>query len=305
MPGATKRSQRWSGHPIWVRTDPTITVRGPLNGPGTGDSGAVINSRTSTGRGPCIIGNSFSEFPCPPIAQSGPNTNITVQFEGDDLSRGTARFTGARHLGKNLAVKPNAIPGHAGDLMVHGNVKVELEVNGKKVPMTQRFVRYWPLLPEPGTTVANGGRWILGAPDTRFWLDAPSTKDAPGWQVVFAEDKPVGQLQEFLAGNPEAGGVYYQTWTLTDPDGTSRVVHFNLVRLSPQEYHDAVRRINRRDALGNSFLLDVPFAPEPLADSGILHLPLKKAPVPKSPDPKPPAEKKAPAEKKLRMPPLR
>jgi hypothetical protein len=73
---------------------------------------------------------------------------ITVELEQRNLAVGTARFTGARHLNKNIAIKPNSIPGHGRDLMAHGNIEIHMKVNDKEAPMTNRFLRYWSLKPE-------------------------------------------------------------------------------------------------------------------------------------------------------------
>jgi hypothetical protein len=138
--------------------------------------------------------------------------------------------------------------------------------------MTSRDFRYWPLKPELGTTTANGKLWRLGDPDPKFVVDAPGTKDAPGIQAHLAETD--GQLLEFLAGNPKAGGVYYHQWTLRDPDGTSRVRFHNLRPLTAQEFLDATKRKGEPTfTKQNTFLFDVPFPGEADSDSGVIRLP--------------------------------
>jgi len=197
---------------------------------------------------------------------------IAVDLETENAAIGTTRYTGARHLNKNIALKPNALPGYAPDLMVHSNIVVHMKVNGKEVPMTSRYFRYWPLKPELGTTTANGKLWKLGNPDATFSVDGPGVKDAPGTQAHLAESD--GQLLEFLAGNPKTGGAYYHQWTLRDPDGTSRARFHNLRLLAPQEFLDAMKR--KRDpnfTKQNKFLFDVPFPGEADADSGVLRVP--------------------------------
>jgi len=222
----------------------------------------------------------FSEFPPLVVKNPNPNTDVSIGFEEKNLAKGTARFTGAKHINNNLAVKPNLIPGSPGDLIVHGNVEVHLKVNGKEVPMTQRYVRYWALTPEPDVTVAKGtGTWNVKTPDTNgFVVDAPTSKDAPGWQIIKPERTSVGQTQEFIAGNPKAGGVYYQTLTLTDPDGTSRVIHSEPKILTPDEYREVLKQIKDpkyAKTHDSKFLFDVKF---PGSDTGVLTPPNAKKP---------------------------
>lgn len=198
--------------------------------------------------------------------------SITVDLVKENVAIGTARYTGARHLNKNIAIKPNLLPGYAGDLIVHGNIEVHIKVNGKEVPMTSRDLRYWPLKPELGTTTANGRLWRLGDPDPKFVVDGPGAKDAPGSQVHLAES--FGQLLEFLAGNPKAGGAYYHQWILMDRDGTSRVRFHNLRPLTPQEFLDATKRKGEPSfTKQNKFLFDVPFPGEADSDSGVIRIP--------------------------------
>ena len=115
----------------------------------------------------------FSEFPSIKVAPTQSKVKdaptqpkkdlieITVDMEQENLAVGKGSYTGARHLNNNVAVRGE-------ELWCHANIKVRFNVNGKEVPMTQRFWREWDLMPELGTTVANGKQ-------TRRSLDRRST----------------------------------------------------------------------------------------------------------------------------------
>ena len=68
-----------------------------------------------------------------------PNPNVTIEFEKKDLSIGTARYTGARPVSRNLSMKPSS-PGHPDNPIAHANVEVHLRDNqGREVRMTRRL----------------------------------------------------------------------------------------------------------------------------------------------------------------------
>jgi len=231
-------------------------------------------------QGGYIRGNQFSEIPFSAIQR--PEPRVTIEFEKKDLSRGTARFTNATHLTKNLALKPGGKPGVPPSLMVHGNVEVHFyDKEGREVPMTRRWVRYWRVEPKQGTTVMNRGSWDVYKPNGEtFVYDSPSDEDVPGWQACYADSKPAGQIQEFLAGNDKIGGVYFNTWTLQDPDGTTRVMHFNKRKLTANEYKETLKKIWSADYAkknGSALLFNDPFIPSSSdADTGVMLLPKKE-----------------------------
>ena len=49
------------------------------------------------------------------------NPNVSIEFEAKDLSIGTARYTDAKPISKNLSMKPS-LPGHPDSPMAHANV---------------------------------------------------------------------------------------------------------------------------------------------------------------------------------------
>jgi len=192
-----------------------------------------------------------------------PNPNVTVEFEKDDLSIGAARFTGAKPVNKNLSMKPS-LKGHPDNPIAHANVEVHLhDDKGNEVPMTRRLVRYWLVQPQRGATVQNLRQWrIVGLEhsefspfspfpvarnerpaQTNFGWDRPGAKDAPGVQGLSVKDKPFGQLQEFLVGNAEVGGAYYQIYTLEDGLNV-RVISSRELTFSAREYRELLRMID-------------------------------------------------------------
>ena len=58
-----------------------------------------------------------------------------------------------------------------------------------------------------------------------------------------ADRRHFGQLQEFLVGNPSAGGAYYQIYTLEDATKI-RVFNTNEMKLSAKEFREALRLID-------------------------------------------------------------
>jgi hypothetical protein len=185
--------------------------------------------------------------------------NISIEFENNDLSVGTARYTAAKQISKNLAIKPNG-HGMPDSPMVHSNVEVHLrDDQGHEVPMTRRLVRYWDIRPTDGAVVADLNQWkIVGLNDSdvgtplpvapgqpAFWnfiWDRPGSKDAPGFQVI-KTDQASGQLQEFLVGNAAVGGAYYQVYTLDDCSNV-RVINTRAMALSKNEYQEVLRLID-------------------------------------------------------------
>ena len=184
-----------------------------------------------------------------------PKANVSVTFEEKDCSIGTARFTGAKPISKNLSMK-------GGSPMAHANVEVQLYDNqGNEVPMTRRLVRYWYVKPEAGAKVENLSQWrIVGlehsefspfavspereAPaSNNFQWDRPGGCDAPGLQGISVRDESFGQLQEFLVGNASVGGAYFQTYTLEDSEKI-RIINTNELKLSANEYRKVMRLID-------------------------------------------------------------
>ena len=195
-----------------------------------------------------------------------PRPNVVVEFEKKDLSIGTARYTGARPISKNLSMKPT-FPGYPDNPIVHANVEVHLyDDQGHEVPMTRRLVRHWLIQPLQGATVQNLMNWrIVGLENSEFspfspfpvspserpatvnfeW-DRPGKRDAPGWQGTSVKDPASGQLQEFLIGNAKVGGAYFQTYTLND-GSKIRVINTRVVKLSADEYRKLLQRIDSGD----------------------------------------------------------
>ena len=72
---------------------------------------------------------------------------------------------------------------------------------------------------------------------------------APGFKSArtsLQTGKAFGQLQEFLAGNPQSGGAYYQVYTLDGANGTNRVIVSKPVILSPEAFNVFVQAIRSR-----------------------------------------------------------
>jgi len=200
-------------------------------------------------------------YPIPVVEK--PNPNVKVELEKRDLSIGTARYTGAKPVSKNLSMKPS-LPGHPDNPMAHANVEVHLfNDQGHEVPMTRRLVRYWLVQPQSGATVEDLMRWhIVGLEHTEFspfspfpispgerpaqtnfgW-DRPGATDAPGVQGFSTRDQPFGQLQEFLVGNEAVGGAYYQIYTLEDSNKI-RIITTNEFTFSASRYRELLRLID-------------------------------------------------------------
>lgn len=194
------------------------------------------------------------------VAPSPQNPNITIKIDEDDLSVGTARYTAAKQVSKNLAMKPNG-PGLPDSPIAHSNIEVELRDDaGHVVPMTRRLVRYWYVKPLPGALVSDLGKWQIVGLDSsdvispscvapghpaswNFERDRPGSQDAPGVQGISVKDKSFGQLQEFLVGNAKVGGAYYQVIVLEDRTNT-RVITSNTLTLSAEDYRDVLKRID-------------------------------------------------------------
>jgi len=202
---------------------------------------------------------SGGEF-APLLVVEKPNCNVSIEFEARDLSVGKARFTGAEQISKNLASKPT-IPGRPNDFIPHANVEVHLYDDcGNEVPMSRRLVRYWSVQADPNAVVEDLSQWRIvgvensefspfgassgGSPASRsFEWDRSSKEDAPGVQGSSADRSHFGQLQEFLVGNPIAGGAYYQIYTLEDATKI-RVFSTTELKLSAKEFREALRLID-------------------------------------------------------------
>jgi len=260
-----------SGPPVDIRDGTSALTASPTPGPT---------------RGPYIRGDKFSELPFADAtgpSDAKPRYSIKVEIDQEDLSVGAGAYKDSIHLNKNLAFR-RGVGGGTGDITPHASVKVIItdESSGKTLPMTRRLVRYWFLQPDQGATAQNQKPWHKVAPEkSNFLRDHPSTQDAPGLRAFKAEKNPVGQLQEFLAGNLKAGGVYYHVITLMDPDGTSRVVTANWRMLDAAEYHAALQATTSAryaESHEDKFLFDVDFPPTDWSsDSGVMTLPHKKA----------------------------
>jgi hypothetical protein len=187
----------------------------------------------------------FSEFPRPTtdLKPPGPRIQMSIKIDEKNLAVGKARYTGAKHLNKYIAIHPGG-PGNAGTPIIHCNIEFRIEVNGRPVPMTERRVRYWGIKFAPGATVANGGKWEVDRAAGAVPVgDAPSAEDAPGMNFTTRPSGSTGDMHEFLAGTSRYGGFYYQEVTMYDPDGTARVMVYNLGRLDAKQFADAIRRI--------------------------------------------------------------
>lgn len=224
------------------------------------------------------------------------NPNIEIKIDQDDLSVGTARYTAAKQISKNLAMLPNG-KGRPPSPIAHANVEVHLrDSQGKEVPPTRRLVRYWYIKPMPGAVVSDTGKWqIVGLKDPdaplptapgqpaawNFEWDRPSKKDAPGVQGISVKDKSFGQLQEFLVGNAKVGGAYYQVYILEDQTGV-RVVTSNPVTLSAEDYRTVLKLIDSGEytRLKKHELLQK--NPSPGTDSTTLY-PTPNDPIPVAP----------------------
>jgi hypothetical protein len=185
----------------------------------------------------------FSEFPPlrpqqpDSLAKPDENPNVTVEFEQQDVSIGKARYRGRIPVSPNLALEPRQRG--APRIIPHANVKVTLVgKNGRPAKMTERYVRGWTISPlQSDAAVDNLRQWrIQGLHHTEFIPFSPmpmSNKEQPpasSWEHPSAEDPPgfdtpmghvFGTLQEFVVGNPEVGGAYYQVYTLSDQTRTS------------------------------------------------------------------------------------
>jgi hypothetical protein len=174
----------------------------------------------------------------PVLAKPAKKTN-SIEFDQRNLAIGTARYRGATHLSKNVALKPHA-DGVGADLMNHLNVEVHLyDDTGKEVPMTERYIRDWTFdVKDPKTRIATLKLSDLKLSDVlpRFRRDFPSTTDAPGMQNLVQGQKTRVDLQEFIAGNPKVGGFYFQNVAELDPDGTTRIIVANKIPLTPDDF---------------------------------------------------------------------
>ena len=157
------------------------------------------------------------------------NPQVVVQFEQKDLSVGTARYRDAVPITKNLSMKPGgrrAAQPHAGASV--DNLR-QWHIAGLQ------HSEFSPFSPFPAAT----GNKHPG--DSNFRLDRPGRRDAPGLQFITRE--PFGILQEFLAGNTDAGGAYFQTYTLFD--GTKyRIINSRSMTLSKAEYRELLNLID-------------------------------------------------------------
>jgi hypothetical protein len=167
----------------------------------------------------------------------------SIALDERDVSIGRARYNGATHLTKNLAVKPNYIAG-GGDLMNHANIEIHLyDERGREQPMTDRYWRdwaYYPTDPDKRIATLRPGDALTPVPGTtkRFLWETPSTTDAPGQQNIYRDKRTYVYLQEFVAGNPKTGGYYYQVLTQLDPDATSRIQVKNTVPLTSRDFQE-------------------------------------------------------------------
>ena len=228
----------------------------------------------------------FSEFaPLRPqqpdgLATPGDNPNVKVEFEQQDVSIGKGRYRGRIPISNNLALEPRkkGTP----RIIPHANVKVTLvSQNGRPAKMTERYVRNWTISPlQADAAVDNLSQWrIQGLHHTEFIPFSPmplSNKEqlpASFWEHPSAEDAPgldapmgdvFGILQEFVIGNPEAGGAYYQVYTLSDQTRT-RVFSTNAVTFGTEEYLKLVRRLNS-PAYKKEYLHKLYFMPTVLND---------------------------------------
>lgn len=198
-------------------------------------------------------------IPVVPAPDAG-NPNVSIKFDENDLSVGTARYTAAKQISKNLAMKPNG-RGLPDSPIAHANIEVQLrDDQGHEVPMTRRLVRYWYIKPLPNAVVSDLSKWqIVGLKESdvgtplpiapgqpaswNFEWDRPGSKDAPGVQGFSVKDGPFGQLQEFLVGNAKVGGAYYQVYVLEDGLNT-RVITSRALTLPAQQYRNALQSID-------------------------------------------------------------
>ncbi len=188
----------------------------------------------------------------------------SIALDQRDVSVGRARYQGATHITKNLAIKPNYIAG-GGDLINHANIEIHLhDDKGKEKPMTDRYWRDWAYYPaDPSKRIATlrKGDALTPVPGAtkRFQWETPSTTDAPGQQNIYRDTRTYVYLQEFVAGNPTTGGYYYQVLTQLDPDATSRIQVKNTVPLTPRDFQDLQKIMadpNFEKNYSNQFLID-------------------------------------------------
>lgn len=173
------------------------------------------------------------------------NPNVNFKAGARDTSIGAGAYESAIHINKYMAVEKNLDPSYPPVVTPHADIEMELRdpKTHKEIPMTIRYVRYWAM--SGGNTSSLEG-WKLLKNNTGFVWDAPSPDDAPGFKNVRSSlktGKPFGQLQEFLAGNPQSGGAYYQVYTLDGSDGTNRVIVSKPVPLSPERFSEFVKAI--------------------------------------------------------------
>jgi len=183
-----------------------------------------------------------------------PNPQVEVEFEKQDFSIGTARYSGATPITRNLSMLPAGRKGLPPTPICHANVEVRLvDEKGHKVPMTRRLVRTWDIQPLKGAIVDNLRLWrIVGLEQTEYSPFSPfpiSPKerpgdanfkwDRPGWRDAQGlnplDGKAFGILQEFVVGNRKVGGAYFQTYTLFD-GSKCRTVNSKAIKLSASNY---------------------------------------------------------------------
>jgi len=218
----------------------------------------VIGLSTQSDAGSDSVAGGIEVAPIPVVEK--PNCNVSIEFEARDLSVGKSRYTGAKPISRNLSSKPT-VPGRPDDFIPHANVEVHLYDDcGNEVRMTRRLVRYWAVKPLPNAVVENLRQWeVVGLDNSEFSPFAPSTggspasrsfewdrssvEDAPGVQGSSANRNAFGQLQEFLVGNPVAGGAYYQVYTLEDANKV-RVISTSEHKLSAKDFREVLRLID-------------------------------------------------------------
>ena len=225
-----------------------------------------------------------------PVVESKPNSSdqtnnqVVVEFESEDCSIGAARYTSAKRISKNLAMKRG--PGGVWMPMPHANVRVHLlDDKGNEVRMTRRLVRTWDLKPLADATVKDLAKWhIVGLEsstyspfspfpmssnetpgDSNFKWDRPGRCDAPGLQFFTWE--PFGILQEFLVGNGQVGGAYFQTYTLFD-GSEIRIINTRTLTLKAADYRDLLARIDG-GAYTKQFIRQLYFIPAAATDDSV------------------------------------
>ena len=226
-----------------------------------------------------------------PVVESQSNNQVIVEFEQEDCSIGTARYKDANPVSKNLSMKPGGPNGRLMP-MPHANVRVHLlDDKGNEVRMTRRLVRTWDIKPLANATVKDLSKWhIIGLQssefspfspfpvsfderpgDTNFKWDRPGACDAPGLQFITRQ--PFGILQEFLAGNEQVGGAYFQTYTFFD-GSEIRIINSRQLTFKAGEYRDLLRLIDSGE-YGKKFIRQLYFMPAGETDDSVA-LPSKK-----------------------------